>query len=344
MLNFEEFQDYTKRVLKDHLPEELSGATIRTNDVTKNNGLVLHGVTVQPEGSNIAPTIYLDGYYKDYVDGDKLDDVIDRIVMVAKKNVNAPSELGDIAKTFVNFENVKDKIIMVAVNTEKNRDMLAGMPHQNREDLSLIYKVALRNDEMEMATIAIKNEHMEAWGTTPEEIHNLAMENSKELLPATVQSMNEIMREMFGREGMPDDMAELMFEEMPMNQQMYVISNESKINGAAAMFYEDALSGLAEQMGTDLFILPSSVHEIIAVSTDMGDPESLAQMVQEVNGGQVSPEEQLSDHVYRYDAAARSISLADTTMNQLKDMVSENTETYEATQTTTEATRPRHHR
>ena len=343
MLNFEEFQDYTKRVLKDHLPEELSGVIIRTNDVTKNNGLVLHGVTVQPEGSNIAPTIYLDGYYKNYLDGEKLDDVIDRIAMVARDNVNAPSGLGDIAKTFMNFENVKDKIIMVAVNTEKNRDMLAGMPHQNREDLSLIYKVALGNDEMGMATIAIKNEHMEAWGTTPEEIHNLAMENSKELLPATVQSMNEIMREMFGREGMPDDMAELMFEEMPMNQQMYVISNESKINGAAAMFYEDTLSGLAEQMGTDLFILPSSVHEIIAVSTDMGDPESLAQMVQEVNGGQVSPEEQLSDHVYRYDAATRSISLADTTMNQLKDMVSENTETYEATQTT-EAARPRHHR
>ncbi len=60
MLNFEEFQDYTTRVLRDHLPEELSGATIRTNDVTKNNGLVLHGVIVQPEGSNIAPTIYLE--------------------------------------------------------------------------------------------------------------------------------------------------------------------------------------------------------------------------------------------------------------------------------------------
>lgn len=344
MLNFEEFQDYTKRVLKDHLPEELAGATIRTNDVTKNNGLVLHGVTVQPEGSNIAPTIYLDGYYKDYVDGGKLDDVIDRIAKVARDNAHAPSELGDIAKTFTNFENVKDKIIMVAVNTEKNREMLEGMPHQNREDLSIIYKVALGNDDMGMATITIKNEHMEAWGVTSDEIHTLAMENSKELLPATVQSMNEIMREMFGHDGMPDDMAELMFEEMPMNQQMYVISNATKINGAAAMFYEDALSGLAEQMGTDLFILPSSVHEIIAVSTDMGDPESLAQMVQEVNGGEVSPEEQLSDHVYRYDAASRSISLADTTMDQLKDMVSENTQTYEATQTTTEGARPHHRR
>ena len=344
MLNFEEFQDYTKRVLKDHLPEELAGATIRTNDVTKNNGLVLHGVTVQPEGSNIAPTIYIDGYYKDYVDGSKLDDVIDRIAKVAKDNAHAPSELGNIAHTFLDFNNVKDKIIMTVVNTEKNREMLAGMPHQNREDLSLIYKVTVGSDERGMATIAIKNEHMEAWGVTPEEIHNLAMENTKELLPVTVQSMNEIMREMFGRDGMPDDMAELMFEEMPMNQQMYVISNESRINGAAAMFYEDALSGLAEQMGTDLFILPSSVHEVIAVSTDMGDPEQLAEMVREVNGGEVSAEEQLSDHVYRFDAASRSISLADTTMEQLMDKVSENTQSYEATQTMSEGNRPHHRR
>jgi len=344
MLNFEEFKDYTQRALKDHLPEEFSGAMIRTNEVTKNNGLILHGVIVQPEGSNIAPTIYIDGYYKEYEDGSKLDDVIDKIATVAKNNVNAPSELGDIAKTFSNFENVKNKIIIVVVNTEKNREMLVGMPHQNREDLSLIYKVAIGNDEVGRATITIKNEHMNAWGVTSEEIHNLAMENSKNLIPATVQTMNEIMREMFGREGMPDDIEELMFEEMPMNQQMYVISNQTKINGAAAVFYEDALSGLAEQIGTDLFILPSSVHEVIAVSTDMGSPEELAQMVRAVNGGEVSAEEQLSDHVYRFNAATRNITLADTTMEQLMDKVSENTQNYETTQTMSECARPHRHR
>lgn len=344
MLNFEEFQDYTKRVLKDHLPEELSSATIRTNDVTKNNGLVLHGVTVQPEGSNIAPTIYLDGYFKEYEDGAKLEDVLDKIANVAASNAHAPSEFGNIVHDFLNFENVQGKIIMVVVNTAKNKDLLEQMPHKNREDLSLIYKVALGNDTNGMATVTIRNEHMEAWNVTPEIIHEHAMENTKELLPVTVQSMNEIMREMFGRDGMPDDMAEMMFAEMPMNEQMYVISNQSRINGAAAMFYEDALSGLAEQMGTDLFILPSSVHEVIAVSTDMGNPEQLAQMVQEVNGGEVSVEEQLSDHVYRYDAKSRSISLADTTMEQLQEKVSENTESYEATQTMSEGNRPHHRR
>ena len=131
---------------------------------------------------------------------------------------------------------------------------------------------------------------------------------------------------------------------MPVNQQMYVISNTARVNGAASMFYDDALSGLAEKVGTDLFILPSSVHECIAVSTDMGTPESLAEMVQEVNGSQVDAEEQLSDHVYRFDAKAKTISLADTTIEQLEAKVSENAENYEATQSLSEAARPHRHR
>ena len=34
-------------------------------------------------------------------------------------------------------------IIMTVVNTEKNREMLAGMPHKNREDFSIIYNVTV---------------------------------------------------------------------------------------------------------------------------------------------------------------------------------------------------------
>jgi len=344
MFNFEEFQEYVQMTLAEHLPEEHKGATVRTNDVTKNNGLKLHGITVQPEGSNVAPTIYLEGYFKKYEEGEALDAVMDQIAFTAVEHMNPPGEFSDIGKTFMNFENIQNQIIMVAVNSERNRELLSQVPHKDREDLSLIYKVALGTDAEGMATITIRNEHMEMWGVTADQIHELAMKNTREILPVTVQSMTEVMREMFGRDGMPDEIAELMFQEMPLNQQMFVISNESKVNGAASMFYEDALSELAEKVGTDLYILPSSVHEVIAVSTDMGTPDSLAEMVQEVNGGQVSAEEQLSDHVYKFDSKARTISLADTTMEQLTAKVSEDAPNYEATQTASEGNRPRHHR
>lgn len=311
MLNFTEFQDYVKENIQEILPEELQDATIRQNEVEKNNGLVLHAITVTPAGSDIAPNVYLDGYFKQYEEGKQLNEVMNLIAHTIVANIKASqefSEFSTITQDFQNFEFVKDKIVMVAVNTERNARLLSQVPHKDREDLSLIYKVMIGSG---MGSITIRNEHMAMWGdVSVDQIHQLAMDNTREILPISVMSTYEVMREMFLKDGMPDEIAELMFEEMPPNQQVYVITNATKVNGAASMFYEDALSGLAEKLGTDLYILPSSVHEVLAVSTDMGTPELLSEIVKKVNGSEVSVEEQLSDHVYRFDAASKKLSLA----------------------------------
>ncbi|MGO5070950.1 DUF5688 family protein [Roseburia faecis] len=342
MFNFEDFCDYVQMSIKDHLPVEQQDAKVTINNVMKNNGLTLHGVVVHPEGQCVAPTIYLEGFFKQYEGGADLDSVMDKIAGTISEHLNTPEEFSDVAQMYSNYDAVKDKIVMAVVNTAKNRELLSQVPHTEREDLSLIYKVVVGTGADGIGSITIRNEHMEQWGVTVDEIHEMAMKNTKEILPVTVQTMTEVMREMFGSDGMPEEMAAMMFSDMPLNQQMFIISNKSKVNGAASMFYEDTLSELADKIGTSLYILPSSVHEVIAVSTDMGTPEALAGMVREVNGGQVAPEEQLSDHVYKFDAKAKIISLADTTMEQLK--VSESNVNYEATQAAGEVNRPRHRR
>ena len=342
MFNFEDFCDYVQMSIKDHLPVEQQDAKVTINNVMKNNGLTLHGVVVHPEGQCVAPTIYLEGFFKQYEEGADLDSVMDKIAGTISEHLNTPEEFSDVAQMYSNYDAVKDKIVMAVVNTAKNRELLSQVPHTEREDLSLIYKVVVGTGADGIGSITIRNEHMEQWGVTVDEIHEMAMKNTKEILPVTVQTMTEVMREMFGSDGMPEEMAAMMFSDMPLNQQMFIISNKSKVNGAASMFYEDTLSELADKIGTSLYILPSSVHEVIAVSTDMGTPEALAGMVREVNGGQVAPEEQLSDHVYKFDAKAKIISLADTTMEQLK--VSESNVNYEATQAAGEVNRPRHRR
>lgn len=339
MLNFSEFQDYVQMTIPEHLPDEYKDAQIRSHEVEKNNGLILHGITVTPKDSNIAPNVYLDNYFRQYEEGRDLDELMEQITHVVVSNIKAPEEFGNVAEKFQDFEFVKNNIVMVAVNTQRNAKLLSQVPHQEREDLSLIYKVMLSRDLEGTATITIRNEHMAMWGVSADEIHELAVANTKEILPVTIQSMNEVMREMFGKDGMPEEMAEVMFEEMAPTQQMYIISNAAKVNGAASMFYEDALSDLSKKVGTDLYILPSSIHEVIAVSTDMGTPETLSEMVREVNGSQVSEEEQLSDHVYRFDAAKKTLSLADTTIEELKKAAgAENMATVESA---VEGSRPR---
>ena len=81
----------------------------------------------------------------------------------------------------------------------------------------------------------------------------------------------------------------------------------------------DELHELAESLESDLYILPSSVHEVIAVSSDMGSPEMLAQMVVEVNMQEVSLDERLSNQVYHYDKDLRKLTLATDTPNKRLD-------------------------
>ena len=65
--------------------------------------------------------------------------------------------------------------------------------------------------------------------------------------------------------------------------------------------------------------MPSSIHEVIAVSTDLGNPNELAAMVAEINMDQVSLQERLSNQVYHYDKDLRVLSMATDTPNKRLD-------------------------
>ena len=113
-----------------------------------------------------------------------------------------------------------------------------------------------------------------------------------------------------------------------------VVVTLGKVNGEVY-----ALSGETKSVKKDFDSDPDNIS-VIRIRTGYTDTKFTVK----VNGTQVATEEQLSDHVYRYDAKAKTISLADTTIEQLEAKVSENTQSYEATQSQAEAARPRHHR
>ncbi len=338
MLSYQEFQEHVAEEIKNHLPQGYEDAEVNINTVTKNNGKKLQALVVRPEGKVVTPSVYLEGFYKKYEDGADIDEVMDNIAKVTDEHMDGPEEAADIAKNYQNFDFVKDRVIMTVVNTQKNQEMLKTTPHVEHEDLSFIYKVFLKeNDEDGMATITVRDDHMKYWGVTADELHQYALKNSQEILPVKLQTMNEIMRDMLSKDGMPEEMITAMIEDMPPENQMYVITNSKSINGAASIFYSDVMAELSDKLGgVNLYILPSSIHEVIAVSEELGTPEMLSEMVREVNGTQVSEDEQLSDHVYRYDAKAKEIKLADTSIEELK-------KEQEAAETK-EVSRPRRHR
>ena len=105
---------------------------------------------------------------------------------------------------------------------------------------------------------------------------------------------------------MGEDFFELMGEVEPAMPGVYVCTNESKHHGASALMYPNFMDEVADKLGGDFYIIPSSIHEtLLFPAKDVENYHDLEAMVREVNETQVAPEERLSDNVYHYDAEAK---------------------------------------
>jgi len=86
------------------------------------------------------------------------------------------------------------------------------------------------------------------------------------------------------------------------DKMMLVITNYSRIYGASAILSEAVRDRLRKLFGEKFAILPSSVHECIVVGfKDEEDLQTYYEMVCEINGSMVKPEEKLTDNVYVFE-------------------------------------------
>ena len=320
MMNYEIFKEVVAEKFMDYMPEQYQGMRLRVEPINKVNK-VLDGITLVGSGAgrSVSPTLYINHMYEHYLETENLQEVLQSAARRMDMAFKEMPEVGD-----ANLESAKDNIVFQVINTLQNEDMLRDMPHREFQDLSIIYRWVVKVDENGIQSSAIRNNLAEQLGMNEEQLFKCAVENTRRIFPPTVKSMNDVIREMFISDGMPAEVADMMIGEMPEDKMMWVISNDRGINGAGSMLYEDNLHKLAMKLETDLYILPSSVHECIAVSTNVGDPYELAEMVSEINMGQVALEDRLSNQVYHYDKDARRLTLAtDTPNKRLDGMVAE---------------------
>ncbi len=87
--------------------------------------------------------------------------------------------------------------------------------------------------------------------------------------------MSDVLIELMA--GVPCDSMKEEFEYMV---PMYVLSNKSKLNGSGCIFYHNLLHSLCEKLECDLYILPSSIHEVILIPAyDHDSYDELTSMV-----------------------------------------------------------------
>nr|WP_312216268.1 DUF5688 family protein [Clostridioides sp.] len=298
-MTFNEYVETVKREIKDYLPEEYKDVIPEINVVRKNNGEELTGLTLRGE-SNICPNIYLNSFYDLHQEGMKVEDTMGQIGEIFQREIKRTPQFN--LEDFT-YNNIKDNLYYTVINAEKNEQLLQEIPHQKREDLAIVYRVNVSISEEGTGSILLNNAHLKLLGVDQRKVHDQAVRNMPQILPYTFENMNDIIAEMMGA-----DIEE--FEEMTGENVMWVLSNERKMQGAAYMFDEEVMSSIAEKLGGDFIVLPSSLHEVIILKEEENmDLEYIHGMVSEVNESQVEPEEVLSDAIYRYSSKDNKLSL-----------------------------------
>lgn len=314
MMDYEMFKDVVREKLMSHMPDELAGYSLRADRTGKVNETLdaLHLVPPDCLPDKLYPTVYLNHVYETYK---KSGDLQGTLELTAFYLAGACRE-AEKKNSRITLQGASENVVMALINTEQNREMLGYMPHREFEDLSVIYRYVI-DTKNPVESVPITVEMAEGIGMGEGELFDAAVENTRRLFPPTAELLNDIIVKMFMNGGFSEETAREMGSVI--QTPIYCISNKMCTNGAVSMLYGDFIHGLSERLGSDLYILPLSVHEVMAVQTEGVTPEELAELVEKNNMSRIGLGERLSNQVYHYDKERQRLSLATDTPNKRLD-------------------------
>lgn len=315
MMTYNEFKEIVIREFKNYLPDEFLGLDVTIEKVYKVNtsldGIILNG------GNNckreVSPIIYINDLYDEYLSiGLSIDEILSN---ASKKYTVAMKNSNNIVKQHSSLltdtkNKILDNTVLEVINTEWNKELLKTIPHINYLDLSIIFRCIESGENDNIASFILTNSMMDMLDLDKQDIFNRALTNdspyNKFKSPTLKQTIEELMCECDIPSSHENEFIDL---------STIIITNEKSYWGATAIIRPFIFAGIAKKYGCDLYILPSSLHELIIMPC-LGKGDDVIQMVQglremvcEVNREVLDIEDRLSDNVYHYDRKKNEIQI-----------------------------------
>ena len=187
----------------------------------------------------------------------------------------------------------KKSLFVKLVNTERNESLVEQSISKEFLDLSAVVRVVLKMDKEGMASMTLSKRDAEILGMTEEEIYAAALKNTLRLFPPKLMNLEGYVEMSIG--------AKLLFVEDEVTT--YILTNQKEVDGAFYLMSQELVGAIAEMLEDDLYILPSSVNEVLLVrASELEDGvDELKEMVRDANETVVSEKDILSYSVYHYD-------------------------------------------
>lgn len=302
---FELFMDKIKSAMEKTYGDEY---LVQIREVNKNNGFILHGLTIVKKSEKVCPTIYLERFFENYSKGQPLSDIVKNISEIYRESDSMkPDEMG----FFMDYEKVRPKLLIKLINKECNEELLKNVPHQDFLDLAVVCMVEIDISEGQTGSVLVHNNHICMWGVFEEQLLEDAMDVYYKRTDVRIVEMEKMLGDIYENMNQTDEERdEELAKLLGVHSGMYVLTNEKQLYGAACLIVPGVRQKISEKLGGDYYILPSSVHELIIMPVGIGNCiVGINEMINEVNSTMVRQDEILSNHAYLYNAETDSFKM-----------------------------------
>lgn len=201
----------------------------------------------------------------------------------------------------LNYENIKDYLFINVINANTHKQELENMPHTIVGDLAIVYRIMIQTTGERFCSAKITNQMMDAYGIDVATLHEDALISSPKIMVPKYIPIETFLL------GVPEDVA---YQQK--DKQLIIVSNEHNTDGAASMFYPNLLHEIACKLDHDLYIIPSSTDEVLALSDSPTlNQEHVKNTLHYVNKTIVDDEQRLSETIYHYSKQDRILEKAD---------------------------------
>lgn len=297
-LSYKQFQTELQRILYQLLPK---GIILEIHPVLKNNSLHLDSLIIHQMGHHLSPNFYLQEYYQQYLSGKTIEELSEAMVLCWKTTLK---QIGN-SQLDMSLEHCQERIVYRLINAGKNQELLEEVPYIPFLDLAIVFYCLVHSNQDGIGSIRISNSLMESWGLDTQTLIRIAGENTPKIFPAKYQPISNLLEQIvFQTE------ETLCCQNAVSKQEPYVLTNSNGINGAAVWLYPGELEEIADFFQKNLYILPSSIHELLILADYGSFQESeLLAMVRQVNEECVDAQEILSDNIYYYDRRKKGVCM-----------------------------------
>ena len=252
------------------------GYTVETRQIQKANGIALTAFVIHNTKKSrlVEPTV-------NYKNGMTAQDIVDTY----NEGLKQSEIMGIDVNKLSSRDYILSNVIPILYNSVKSANILADAVHVHVANLAIAFRVVVEDDPSGVSTYLVKTGMLDRAGITEQELYDAAIANIQDK-----GETHDLRSVMFGLD-------EQMFNDDP---EIVYITNKNKTYGASMIFDKTVRDKLDRLFG-EYYLLPSSLHEMLAVSKNKTDVDALLNMVREVNATEVAPSDFLSNDVYVYE-------------------------------------------